>query len=67
MKFSFTKLQLRPELLISGATAHQIPFLSVLCPQLHLLNTPATASKIPGYATVLNITFSLHLQTLNFI
>ena len=32
-----------------GATASQIPVLSVLCPQLNLLNPPP--NKIPGYAT----------------
>jgi hypothetical protein len=31
-----------------GVTAPQIPVLSVLCPQLNLLNPP---NKIPGYAT----------------
>ena len=29
----------------------QIPVLSVLCPQLNLLNTPPPPNKIPGYAT----------------
>ena len=32
------------------ATAPQIPVLSVLCPQLNLLNPPPR-KKIPGYAT----------------
>ena len=29
----------------------QIPFISVLCPQLNLLNSPPQPKKIPGYAT----------------
>ena len=32
-----------------GATAPQVPILSVLCPQLKLL--PPPPNKIPGYAT----------------
>ena len=38
-----------PELLIKGLKP-QIPVLSVLCPQLNLLN-PSPPEKIPGYAT----------------
>ena len=34
-----------------GGCRPQIPFLSVLCPQLNLLNPPP--KKIPGYATVI--------------
>ena len=35
-----------------GSYSPQIPVLSVLCPQLNLLNTPPPTNKIPGYATV---------------
>ena len=35
-----------------GGYRSQIPVLSVLCPQLNLLNPPP--KKIPGYATALN-------------
>jgi len=35
-----------------GDFRNQIPFLSVLCPQLNLLNPPPPwTNKIPGYAT----------------
>jgi len=34
-----------------GGYRPQIPVLSVLCPQLNLLNTPPPRKKIPGYAT----------------
>jgi acyl-homoserine lactone acylase PvdQ len=36
-----------------GGYRHQIPVLSVLCPQLNLLNTPP--KKIPGYATDVDV------------
>ena len=36
-----------------GGYRPQIPVLSVLCPQLNLLNPP-TPNKIPGYTTLLN-------------
>ena len=35
-----------------GGYRPQIPILSVLCPQLNLLNHPLPPNKIPGYATV---------------
>ena len=35
-----------------GGYRLQIPVLSVLCPQLDLLNNPPLPKKIPGYATV---------------
>ena len=35
-----------------GGYRPQIPVLSVLCPQLNLLNPPPTPNNIPGYATV---------------
>jgi hypothetical protein len=38
-----------------GATAPQMPVLSVLCPQMNLWNPP---KKIPGYGTAL---YSLHV------
>ena len=38
-----------------GGYRPQIPVLSVLCPQLNLMNPPAQ-NKIPGYATGLGIT-----------
>ena len=50
MNFFCTKLQLPPELLTRGVYRPQIPVLSVLCPQLNLLNPPPP-NKIPAYAT----------------
>ena len=35
-----------------GGYSPQIPILSVLCPQLNLLN-PTPSNKIPGYAMVI--------------
>jgi hypothetical protein len=49
IKISCKKLQLPPEPLTRGLPPPD-PVLSVLCPQLNLLNTP-TPNKIPGYAT----------------
>ena len=50
-EISCTKLQPPPEPLPRGLRP-QIPVLSVLCPQLNLLNPPP--KKIPGYATATN-------------
>ena len=47
---SCTKLQLPPEPLTRGLLPTD-PFLSVLCPQLNLLNSPPHPKKISGYAT----------------
>jgi len=47
-----------------GATAPQIPILSVLCPQLNLLKPPSPPNKISEYAIVIwrcvlqNITYT---------
>jgi hypothetical protein len=40
----------------------QIPVLSVLCPQLNLLNPPPPPNKIPGYATALKKTDAIPNQ-----
>jgi len=48
-EISCTKLQLPPEPLTRGLPPPD-PF--SLCPQLNLLNSPASRNKIPGYATV---------------
>ena len=44
-----------------GGYRPQIPVLSVLCPQLNLLNPP-TPNKIPGYATVRQLLLSTPIK-----
>jgi hypothetical protein len=46
----FTHLQIEWNPCLDGYCP-QIPFVSALCPQLNLLNTPPPPKKIPGYAT----------------
>ena len=59
-EISCTKLQLSPEPLTRGLRP-QIPVLSVLCPQLYLLNPP---KKIPGYATDIRLLLVLKLEVI---
>ena len=51
-QISCTKLQLPPKPLTRELTPPDPRSLSLLCPQLNLLNPPLPPNKIPVYATV---------------